>query len=385
MSAFFTDSQKLIRDTAARYARDSLAPAAAKVEAAGGGDLYVAHLRELAALGFNGLCVSEKYGGADAGAVAGALAMYEIGKGCCSTAVAMGINNMVAEILQNCGGAAREKFLPPLLSGEVAAAGFCLTESSAGSDPAAMKTSAVADGDSFVLSGTKQWITSGEIAGFYVVWAVTDSRAKKGRGVGCFVAARDTPGISVGPAARKMGQRASPSNDIVFDGARVPKENLLGELRDGFRIAMSGLAGGRIGIAAMSLGVADAALSAARKYMTEREQHGKKLAEHQGLQWMLAERATESEAAFWLTMRAAQLKEGGLPYRKESAMAKLFATAAAERITRDALQIFGGYGYMRALPMERFCRDVRLASIYEGSSEVLKIIVARELLRESAA
>lgn len=382
----FNEGQNLIRDAAARYARETLAPAASQVEADGGGELYAAHLRELATLGFNGLCVREEYGGSDAGALASALAMYEIGKGCCSTAVAVSINNMVAEVLQNTGSESlRQKFLPPLMAGEWAAASFCLTESSAGSDPSAMKTRAHEDGEHFVLNGTKQWITSGEIAGFFVVWARTDDNASKGRGISCFVVERDTPGLSVGPAAKKMGQHASPSNDVVFDNARVPKEHILGELHDGFRIAMTELSGGRIGVAAMALGVADAALSAAKQYMLEREQHGKKLAEHQGLQWMLAERATELEAGFWLVVRAAQLKDDHLPNRKESAMAKLFATTVAERITRDALQIFGGYGYMREFPLERFCRDVRLTSIYEGSSEIQKIIIARELLRDASA
>lgn len=371
----------MIRDAARRFARETLEPAAARLDAEGGGPEYVGNLKELAAMGFNGFSVRGEYGGSEAGALAGMLALYEIGRGCISTAVAVSINNMAAEVVQNHGGDALcRRVLPPLMSGEFPAASFCLTESSAGSDPAAMRMRARADGDAFVLDGAKQWITSGELAGFYVVWARTDESAPKGRGISCFLVERDSPGLSVGPPAKKMGQNASPSNDIIFDGVRTP--HLLGELHGGFRIAMDELLGGRIGISAMSLGAADFALSAARDYMLEREQHGKKLAEHQGLQWMLAERAAEAEAAFWLTARAAQLKGEGRPHRKESAMAKLVATAVAERAARDALQIFGGYGYMKSLPLERICRDVRLSSIYEGSSEIQKIIIARELLSE---
>ena len=380
------DIQQMIRESAARYARETLAPAAAKKDAECGGETYVAHLRELAQLGFNGLCVREEYGGTNAGAVASALVLYEIGKACCSTAVAISINNMVAEVVQsNAGEELRRQFLPPLMTGDMPAVGFCLTESGAGSDPAAMSAAAVADGDDFVINGRKQWITSGELAGFYVVWAKTDANAPKGRGISCFLVARDTPGVSAGPPAKKMGQHASPSNDIIFDNARVPKSHLLGGLNDGFRIAMGELAGGRIGVSAIATGIADAALEAARDYMLVREQHGRKLSEHQGLQWMLASRATESAAAFELVMLAARLKEQNRPHRKEAAMAKLFAADTAERTTRDALQIFGGYGYMRDLPLERYCRDTRLISIYEGSSEIQKIIIARELLREGAA
>lgn len=378
----FTDTQILIRDTARDFARSELLPVAAELDRTRGGEVYAANLRKLAQLGFNGLCVREDLGGAAAGMVAQALALYEIGGACISTAVAVSINNMVAEVVQNTGSEdLARRFLPPLLEGKHAAASFCLTESSAGSDPASLKTTAVLDGDDYVINGVKQWITSGEIAGFLVVWAKTDANAKKGAGISCFVVDAKTKGISHNPPADKMGQHASPSNDIVFQDVRVQKQDMLGAANDGFRIAMRELCGGRIGVAAMVMGASAAALTAARDYMLEREQHGKKLAEHQGLQWMLAKRATELEAGFWLVVRAAKLKDAGRAYAKEASMAKLYATAAAENITRDALQIFGGYGYMRALPMERYCRDVRLASIYEGSSEIQQIIIARDLLQ----
>lgn len=381
----FTETQTLIRETAARFSDTVLAPHAAELDAAGADGatkLYLDNLKQLAELGFNGLCVDEAYGGTAAGAVAYALAMFELGRGCPSTTAGISVSNMVAECVQQCGSEAqKQQFLPPLMHGEFPAASFCLTEPSAGSDPAAIRTTAVADGSDYLLSGNKQWITSGAIAGFFIVWAVTDTGAARGHGMTCFLVERDAPGISIAPSVSKMGQHASPTNAIFFDNTRVPGENILGELNEGYRIAMKELFGGRIGIAAMALGIATAALNAAKNYMREREQHGKKLAEHQGLQWMLAERSTEVEAGFWLLMRAAQLKDAGEPYAKEAAMAKLFATTAGEKATRDALQLHGGYGYMQEFPLERYCRDVRLTSIYEGSSEIQKLIIAKALLR----
>ena len=379
----FNETETMIRETAARFAADTLVVRAAELDKTSDEKLYVDNLRQLAALGFNGLCVSEKYGGVNAGAVAYALAMMELGRGCAATAAGISVTNMVAEIVQRFGEeAVKNEFLPPLMRGDWPAASFCLTEAAAGSDPSAMRTTAVADGDYFVLNGVKQWITSGAIAGFYVVWAKTAPEVPRGKGITCFLVAADTAGVSAGPAADKMGQRASPTNDIIFNNARVPSSHILGGLNDGYRIAMQELFGGRIGIGAMALGIASAALKAARDYMLEREQHGKKLAQHQGLQWMLAERQAEVEAGFWLLIRAAQLKDAGQLYTKEAAMAKLFASQTGERATRDALQIFGGYGYIRDFPLERYCRDIRITSIYEGTSEMQKLIIARELLRD---
>lgn len=380
----FSETQTLIRDTAARFADEVLAPRAAALDAAGpDGDTatYLDNLHQLAQLGFNGLCVDEAYGGTAAGTTAYALAMYELGRGCAATAAGISVSNMVAECVQKCGSEAQKRqFLPPLMRGEFPAASFCLTESSAGSDPAAMKTTARRDGNAYVLNGAKQWITSGAIAGFYIVWAVTDTQAARGGGITCFLVGRDAAGLTVESSVAKMGQTASPTNAIYFDEVRVPREQILGEENGGYRIAMQELFGGRIGIGGIALGIARAALDCAQRYMGERTQHGKKLAAHQGLQWMLAERNTEVEAGFWLLMRAAQLKEAGAPYAKEAAMAKLFASTTAERATRDALQLHGGYGYMKEFPLERYCRDVRITSIYEGTSEIQKLIIAKALL-----
>ena len=380
-----TSEQEMIRDAAARFARERLLENAARLDRGEGREEYIANLRELARAGFNGVAVSPDCGGTGADAVSYALAIFEIAKACASTAVAVSINNMAAEVIQSVGtDAQRQKWLPPLMSGEFPAASFCLTEPCAGSDPAMMRTSAKLEGDFFTLSGAKQWITSGAIAGFYLVWAVSDPSAEKGKGISCLIVPRGTEGVSTGPDVQKMGQNGSPTNEVIFRDARIPAENLLGELHGGFKIAMRELCGGRIGVAAMALGIARAAMETARDYLPTREQHGAKLSEHQGLQWMLAERFTELEAAFWLIIRAAQLKDAGRPYACEASMAKLFASTAGERATRDALQLFGGYGYIRDLPLERFCRDIRITSIYEGSSEIQKMIVARELLREAA-
>lgn len=382
----FNDDQKMIRQMAARFARDKLLPNAARLDRGEGGEEYEKNLRELSAMGFNGIAVSEQYGGAQAGAVAYALAVFELAKACASTTVAVSVTNMAAEVVQAVGSTGqKDKYLPPLMRGDFPAASFCLTESSAGSDPAAMRTSADKDGGGFVINGAKQWISSAKIAGFFLVWAITDKQAARGRGISCFIVDSNEKGVSIGPDADKMGQRGSPTNEVIFDGVKVGADSLLGELNGGYAIAMRELFGGRIGVAAMALGIADAALSAARDYMLVREQHGKKLAGHQGLRWMLAERRTETEAAFWLMIRAATLKDAGEEYITEAAMAKYLAAQVGERACRDALQIHGGYGYMRDLPLERYCRDIRIAAIYEGSDEMQKNIIARELLKKGEA
>lgn len=379
----FNDIQQTIRAQAARFARDKLLPNAAPLDRGEGEKEYAQNLRALAAMGFNGIAVNQQYGGAQAGAVSYALAVFELAKACASTTVAVSVSNMAAEVVQAVGSEQQKnQYLPPLMRGDFAAASFCLTESGAGSDPASMRTRAEREGEGFILNGTKQWISSAKIAGFFLVWAITNPQAQRGRGMSCFIVDSDKEGVSIGPDADKMGQRGSPTNEVVFDNVKLGAESLLGELNGGYAIAMRELFGGRIGVAAMALGIADSALSAARDYMLVREQHGKKLAGHQGLRWMLAERRAETEAAFWLMIRAATLKENGEEYISEAAMAKYLAAQAGERACRDALQLHGGYGYMRELPLERYCRDIRIAAIYEGSDEMQKNIIARELLKQ---
>ncbi|WP_248304612.1 acyl-CoA dehydrogenase family protein [Breoghania sp. L-A4] len=244
-----------------------------------------------------------------------------------------------------------------------------------------MKTRAAMDGNEWVLNGSKLYITSGEYAGVFVVWAVTDPDAPKGKGISCFLVESGTPGLVIGKAEKKMGQAGSVTNEVVFQDCRIPASALMGKLNDGFRIAVGELAGGRIGIAALALGVARAAMDAAKAYVKERQQFGKAIADMQGIQWMIADRETELEAARLLILQAAWLKEHGKPFVREASMAKLFASEAAQKATYTALQMHGGAGYIRDYPLERYARDARITTIYEGTSEIQRLIIAREVMK----
>lgn len=381
-----TDEQQMIADTARAFAESELAPVAAALES--GPDArpqLLGHLKKLAELGFMGLNIHAEYGGTEAGVTAFSLAITELAKACASTAVTVSVSNMVAEVIQAVGSdAQKQHYLPKLCGGEYAAGGFCLTESGAGSDPAGMKTRAVKDGDHYLLSGSKIYITSAEYAGVFVVWAVTDPGAKKGKGISCFLVDADTPGLTIGKAEEKMGQKASATNEVHFDNCRVPASQMLGRENDGFRIAVAELAGGRIGIGSLALGIGQAAMDYATRYIAEREQFNQPLIQFQGLQWMLADRATELEAARLLVMQAAWLKEQGQPFAKAASMAKLFASEKANDACYTALQLLGGAGYIKEYPLERMARDVRITTIYEGTSEIQRIVIARELIKELA-
>jgi alkylation response protein AidB-like acyl-CoA dehydrogenase len=290
---------------------------------------------------------------------------------------------MVGEVVQAVGTAQqKELHLPRLADGTYAAGAFCLTESGAGSDPSSMKTRARRDGDGFVIDGSKIYISSAEFAGLFVVWAVTDPDAPKGKGISCFLVERDTPGLVIGKAERKMGQHGSPTNAVHFEGCRVPGSALMGRENDGFRVAVGELAGGRIGIAALSLGIARAAMDAAKSYVKGREQFGSPLSDFQGLQWMIADREVDLEASRLLILQAASLKDQGRPFAKAASMAKLFASEAAHRATDAAIQLHGGAGYCRDYPVERYARDARVTRIYEGTSEIQRVVIARETLRQ---
>ena len=383
MNIFLTEEQQMIQDTARQFAENELAPNAAKLDEDGGREILLNNLKQLAELGFMGLNASADYGGTEAGSVAFSLAITEIAKGCASTAVTTSVTNMVAEVIQAIGNEEQKQtYLPKICSGEYPAAGFCLTESGAGSDPAGMKTTAVKDGEEYILNGSKMFITSAEYAGVFVVWAVTDKEARKGKGISCFLVENGTPGLVVGPAEHKMGQKASATNEVRFEDCRIPASALMGKENDGFRVAVAELAGGRIGIGSLALGLGQAAMDYAREYITERKQFGQELSNFQGLQWMLADRYTELEAARLLLMNAACLKENGKLFAKEASMAKLFASEKANKACYDALQMLGGYGYIKEYPVERMTRDVRITSIYEGTSEVQRIVIARELLKQ---
>jgi len=377
------EEQQFIQDTARRFSADELLPVAEQLDLGEGRELLLGNLKKLAELGFMGLNISADYGGTEAGSVAFSVALTELGRGCASTAVTVSVTNMVAEVIQACGSdQQKQHYLPKLCSGEYPAAGFCLTESSAGSDPAGMKCRAVKEGDSWVLNGTKLYITSAEYAGLFVVWAVTDPQAPKGKGITCFLVEADNPGLTIGKAEHKMGQKGSSTNEVLFNDCRIPLDAVLGAENQGFKIAVGELAGGRIGVGSFALGIGLAAMDYARQYITERQQFGQALSNFQGLQWMLADRYTELEAARLLLMQAAWRKEQGLSFSKQASMAKVFASEKANAACYSALQMLGGNGYSAEYPLERWSRDARITSIYEGTSEIQRIIIARELLLE---
>jgi len=378
-----SEEQQFIQATARRFSTDELFPIAAQLDIGQGRALLLANLQKLADLGFMGLNISAEYGGTEAGSVAFSVALTELGRACASTAVTVSVTNMVGEVIQACGTEQqKQNYLPKLCSGEYPAGGFCLTESVAGSDPSGMKTRAVKEGDSWVLNGTKVYITSAEYAGLFVVWAVTDAEAAKGKGITCFLVEANNPGLSIGKAEHKMGQKGSSTNEVLFTDCRIPAGSILGTENQGFKIAVGELAGGRIGVGSFALGIGLAAMDYARQYITERQQFGQAISNFQGLQWMLADRYTELEAARLLLMQAASRKEQGLSFSKEASMAKVFSSEKANAACYTALQLLGGNGYSAEYPLERWSRDARITSIYEGTSEIQRIIIARELLNE---
>ncbi len=381
MNLSLTEEQQMIEDMAKKFAESELAPVAAKLDAEGDMETFKHNISQLAELGFMGLNIKAEYGGVEAGTVAFSLALTQIAKACASTAVTTSVTNMVAEVIQAVGNEEqKQKYLPKLCSGEYLAGGFCLTEASAGSDPAGMKTTAVKDGDEYILNGSKIYITSAEFAGVFVVWAVTDPDAKKGKGISCFLVEGGTEGMTIGKAEEKMGQKSSPTNEVHFENCRVPASALMGIENKGFAIAVGELAGGRIGVGSLALGIGLAAIEYATDYIKERKQFGQSLSNFQGLQWKIADRATELEAARLLLMNAACLKEQGKDFATSASMAKLYASEKANVACYDALQMLGGAGYIKEYPLERLARDVRITTIYEGTSEIQKVIIARNIL-----
>ena len=383
MNLDLTEEQKLIQDTAREFARAELEPVAAELDQGGDPQIFHDNLRKLAELGFMGLNIADEFGGAEAGTIAFSVAMTEIARACASTAVTVSVNNMVCEVIQALGTEEQKRtYIPRICSGEYLAGAFGLTEPGAGSDPSSMTSSAIRDGDSWILNGSKIFITSGDCAGVFVVWAVTDPAAPKGKGVSVFLVEAGTRGFTIGKAEKKMGQHASSTNELLFQDCRIPAEALMGTLNDGFRVAVSELAGGRIGIGSLGLGVGLAAMDAATRYSLERVQFDKKISEFQAIKWKIADRYTELEAARLLLLNAAYKKEQGRAFAREASMAKLFATETANRACYDAIQILGGYGYTRDYPLERYARDARITTIYEGTSEIQRLIIARSILAE---
>lgn len=386
MNFDLTEEQKLIQETARDFAKTELEPIAAELDASDDREPLFANLRKLAELGFMGLNVSEEYGGSAAGAVAFSLAVTELARVCSSTAVTVSVNNMVCEVIQAIGSEEqKKKYIPRICSGEYLAGSFALTEAGAGSDPSSMTTRADADGDGFVLNGTKLFITSAPYAGVFVVWAVTDRNAPKGKGISCFLVEAGTPGLVIGREEDKMGQHGSATNEVIFDNCRIPASALMGTLNDGFRIAVAELAGGRIGIGSLGLGIGLAAMDFATAYVTGRSQFGQKISGFQAIQWMIADSYTELEAARLLLMSAAFRKESGRSFAREASMAKMYATEAANKACYKALQMLGGYGYIREFPIERYTRDARITAIYEGTNEIQRLIISRDILKSFSA
>ncbi|GAB6846873.1 acyl-CoA dehydrogenase family protein [Paraburkholderia kururiensis] len=367
----------MVRDAVRAFVREEVAPHAAAWDRE---RVFPAQVhRQLAQLGAYGVMVPPAYGGAGLDALALAVMLEEIAAGDGGTSTAISVNNCpVCSILLAYGNDDQKRdWLTPLARGDMLGA-FCLTEPQAGSDASALRTTATRDGDSYVVNGVKQFITSGKNGQVAIVMAVTDKSAGK-RGISAFIVPTDTPGYVVARLEDKLGQHSSDTAQIVFDDCRVPAVNLIGAEGEGYRIALSGLEGGRIGIAAQSVGMARAAFEAALAYAKERESFGEPLFAHQAVQFRLSDMATQLEAARQLVWHAAALKDAGQPCLTEAAMAKLFASEAAERICSAALQIHGGYGYLSDFPVERIYRDVRVCQIYEGTSDIQKILIARGL------
>ena len=383
MNFDLTEEQKLIQDTARDFAIAELDPVAAELDNGGDKEIFYSNLRKLGELGFMGLNIRDEYGGSEAGVVAFSLAITELARACASTAVTVSVSNMVNEVIQALGSEEQKtKYISKICSAQYLAGAFALTEPGAGSDPAAMTTTAVRDGDSWILNGSKIFISSASFAGVFVVWAVTDPDAPQGKGISIFLVEPDVEGLTIGKPEKKMGQHASPTNELLFQDCRIPADALMGELNDGFRVAVTELAGGRIGIGSLGLGLGLAAMDYATKYALERSQFGKPISQFQATQWKIADRYTELEAARLLLLNAAYKKEQGRSFAKEASMAKVFATEAANRACYDAVQILGGYGYTRDYPVERYARDARIATIYEGTSEIQRLIISRSILQQ---
>jgi len=374
-----TEEQLLVQRTARELAERLLVPKAAARDVSG--EFPLAELVELGKQGMLGIAVPEALGGGEAGPVAYSLALAELARGDAAVAVAVSVTNMVAELIAaNASPELARAWVPRIVSGELVCGAFALSEPDAGSDPAAMTTRATKTATGWSISGAKQWITSGDHAGVMVVWAITDPGAGH-KGISAFVVDGKAKGITVARLEDKLGLHGSSTAQLVFDDVRVDEGAIIGAPGRGFALAMMALDGGRIGIASQAIGIARGALEAAVRYAGERHTFGQAIIKHQAIGAMLADAATWLDAATLMTLRAAHAKQVGKPYSQAAAMAKLFATEHAWKICDIALQVHGGYGYVRDFPVERALRDVRVTRIYEGTSEIQRIVIARNLLR----
>ena len=379
MAFQLTPEQEMIRLMARDFAKKELEPFAGEWDREE--TFPEKAIRKMGGLGLMGMMIPVEYGGAGAGAVSYSLALQEIAYACASTAVTMSVTNLSSDPILKFGSEQQKRrYLAPLARGEMLGA-FAVTEPDAGSDPGGMTTRAEEKGDHYLVNGSKIFITNGTYADVIVLITRIGSE-KSNRGLSAFLLTKGTPGFRIGRKEDKMGLRASDTVELLFDDCRIPKENLLGKEGIGFKIAMVALDSGRIGIASQSLGIARACLHEAVAYAKTRKQFGKNIGSFQAIQWMIADTAAEIEAAHWLTLYAADKKDQGLPFKREASMAKLFASEMANRAAYRAVQIHGGYGYMKEYKVERLYRDARVTTIYEGTSEVQRIVIAREVLEE---
>ena len=379
MDFTLTEEHMMIRDAARDFAQTELLPGV--IERDENQKFPAEQIKKLADLGFMGMMVDPKYGGAGMDTISYVLAMEELSKVDASTSVVVSVNNsLVCWGIETFGTEAqKEKYLKPLASGEIIGA-FCLSEPEAGSDATSQKTTAIDMGDHYLLNGTKNWITNGASASVYLVIAQTD--VEKGhKGINALIVEKDMDGFQLGPKENKLGIRGSDTHSLMFTDLKVPKENRIGEDGFGFKFAMKTLSGGRIGIAAQALGIASGAYELALQYSKERKAFGKQISNHQAISFKLADMATEIDAARLLCLRSAWLKDMGLNYDKEGAMAKVFASETAMKTTTEAVQIHGGYGFVKEYHVERLMRDAKITQIYEGTSEIQRIVISRSILR----
>ncbi|TFJ93387.1 acyl-CoA dehydrogenase [Lentibacillus salicampi] len=379
MNFQLTEEQEMLRKMVRDFAKKDVEPTAAERDEEERFDRVI--FDKMAELGLTGIPWPEEYGGIEADFVSYVIAIEELSRVCASTGVTLSAHLSLASwpIYKYGNEEQKKTFLYQLATGEALGA-YALSEPGSGSDAAGMKTVAKQDGDDYILNGNKVWITNGGVADIYIVFALTDPE-RGNKGISAFIVEKDMEGFTTGKKEKKLGIRSSPTTELIFDNCRVPKENLLGEEGQGFKIAMSTLDGGRNGIAAQALGIAQGALDAAADYAKEREQFGKPIAANQGISFKLADMATEVEASRLLTYQAAWLESEGEPYGKASAMSKLFAGDTAMRTTTEAVQVFGGYGYTKDYPVERYMRDAKITQIYEGTNEIQRLVIGRMLTK----
>lgn len=376
-----SEEQELFKRTVHEFAEREIVPVAHDLDEKE--EFPRATISKMAELGLLGLLVPDEYGGAGVSTLEYVLAMEEISWADASHSVVISVNNsLVCEPILRFGTSEQKRrFLPALAGGEYVGA-YCLSEPTSGSDASNMSTMAVREGDHYVLNGTKSWITNGGESGVYLVYAVTDTSVARARGITAFLVPAETPGLRFGAKEKKLGIRASSTTQVFFEDCRVPQDLVLGNVDQGFRIAMATLDGGRIGIGAQALGIAQRAVDESMRYSKDREAFGHAIADFQGLQWRMADMATRIEAARLLVYRAARMKDAGTPFSQQASMAKLFASETAMFCAHAAVQMFGGYGFVRDYPVEKLFRDAKITEIYEGTSEIQRLVISRHLVRK---